>query len=249
MPVVLEPIHCPTCNETQIVRHGKSAAGKQRYKCCNPDCSRHSFIMNYTYRGYLPEVKQQISDMAVNGSGIRDTARVLNISTTTVIEELKRKERALVQVNEPLIKQLNPTSVAIVQRVEEAELDELWSFVGAKKCQRWLWHAIDHKTGQILAYVLADHKDDAFKQLKALLQPFGIQHFYSDGWGAYLRQLEQTIHTVGKSNTQKIERKHLTLRTRIKRLARKTICFSKSIRMHDIVLGLFINRFEFARAV
>ncbi len=57
------------------------------------------------------------------------------------------------------------------------------------------------------------------------------------------------MHVVGKSNTQRIERKHLTLRTRIKRLARKTICFSKSVRMHDIVLGLFINRFEFGRAV
>ena len=55
----------------------------------------------------------------------------------------------------------------------------------------------------------------------------------------------QVLHMVGKRNTQKIERKHLTLRTRIKRLARKTICFSKSIVMHDVVIGLFINRFEF----
>jgi hypothetical protein len=33
--------------------------------------------------------------------------------------------------------------------------------------------------------------------------------------------------------------------TRIKRLMRKTICFSKSIQMHDIVIGLFVNRHEF----
>ncbi len=152
-------------------------------------------------------------------------------------------------MNEPLIKQLKPTSVAIVQRVEEAELDEMWSFVGSKKYQRWLWQAIDHQTGQILAYVLADHKDDAFKQLQRLLEPFGIQHYYSDCWGAYLRGLKPSQHTVGKRNTQKIERKHLTLRTRIKRLTRETICFSKSVRMHDIVLGLFINQFEFGRVV
>jgi insertion element IS1 protein InsB len=57
--------------------------------------------------------------------------------------------------------------------------------------------------------------------------------------------LPAELHVVGKRNTQKIERKHLTLRTRIKRLARKTICFSKSERMHDIVIGLFINRYEF----
>jgi IS1 family transposase len=48
-----------------------------------------------------------------------------------------------------------------------------------------------------------------------------------------------------KRNTQQLERKHLTLRTRIKRLVHKTICFSKSTEMHDIVIGLFVNRFEF----
>jgi insertion element IS1 protein InsB len=128
-------------------------------------------------------------------------------------------------------------------------MDEMWSFVRSKQQERWLWHAIDHHTGQLLAYVLAPHQDAAFKQLKSLLTPFGITHFYTDGWGAYERHLEPEQHTVGKANTQKIERKHLTLRTRIKRLARKTICFSKSIEMHDTVIGLFINRYEFERAV
>ncbi len=56
-------------------------------------------------------------------------------------------------------------------------------------------------------------------------------------------------HTIGKRYTQKIERKHLNYRTRIKRLARKTICFSKSELMHDTVIGLFINRFEFGYSI
>lgn len=137
----------------------------------------------------------------------------------------------------------------MVVRVEEAEMDEMWSFVQSKKQQRWLWSAIDHRTGQMLAYVLAPHQDAALVELKALLAPFGLTHFYTDDWGAYSRLLDRLSHTVGKANTQKIERKHLTLRTRIKRLARKTICFSKSIWMHDIVIGLFINRYEFGRAV
>jgi integrase len=68
-------------------------------------------------------------------------------------------------------------------------------------------------------------------------------------WGAYTRHLDPEEHTPGKRNTQKIERKHLTLRTRIKRLVRKTICFSKSTQMHDIVIGLFVNRYAFGRAV
>jgi len=121
----------------------------------------------------------------------------------------------------------------------------MWSFVHSKKQQRWLWHAIDHDSGVVLAYGLAEHQDEAFIRLKALLEPFGIMQFYTDGWGAYERHLDPSLHTVGKRNTQKIERKHLTLRTRIKRLARKTICFSKSVVMHDIVIGLFLNRYEF----
>ena len=134
-------------------------------------------------------------------------------------------------------------------RCEEAELDEMWSFVGNKANQRWLWHAIDHHTGEVLAYVFGKRKDDVFKQLKDLLEPFGIQHFYTDDWGAYKRYLDQDRHSIGKADTQKIERKHLTLRTRIKRLARRTLCFSKIDTMHDIVIGLFINRFEFGNAV
>ena len=121
----------------------------------------------------------------------------------------------------------------------------MWSFVGSKKAPRWLWQALDHRTGTVLAYVFGKRQDQAFLGLKALLQPFGITRYYTDGWGAYQRHLDPELHEVGKRNTQQLERKHLTLRTRIKRLVRKTICFSRSSQMHDIVIGLFINRFEF----
>ena len=85
--------------------------------------------------------------------------------------------------------------------------------------------------------------------MKTLLVPFGITRFYTDGWGAYQRHLPPALHEVGKHHTQQLERKHLTLRTRIKRLVRKTVCFSKSIQMHDLVIGLFINRFEFGMQI
>ena len=144
----------------------------------------------------------------------------------------------------------NPSEIQVVmRRCEEAERDEMWSFVRDKSNQRWLWHAIDHRTGEVLAYVLGKRKDEVFKQLKVLLEPFGINQYYTDDWGAYERHLDAKKHHIGKRDTQKIERKHLTLRTRIKRLARKTICFSKLERMHAIVIGLFINRYEFGRAI
>jgi insertion element IS1 protein InsB len=153
-------------------------------------------------------------------------------------------------VNHRLLALLNPEEVEVVIWIaDEAEIDETWSYVGRKKDQRWLWHAIDHRTGKVLAYVFGRRQDEVFLKLKALLEPFGITRYYTDYWGAYTRHIDPDQHEPGKRHTQKIERKHLRLRTRIKRMTRKTICFSKSIQMHDIVIGLFINRYEFGLRV
>ena len=59
---------------------------------------------------------------------------------------------------------------------------------------------------------------------------------------AYERHLGVEEHEIGKRNTQKIERKNLNFRAWIKQLARRTICFSKLNKMHDIVVGLLINK-------
>jgi len=131
------------------------------------------------------------------------------------------------------------------EQIDAAELDEMWSFVQCKKKQRWLWLAIDHQTHAVLAYTFGLRKDKVFMELKALLEPFGIITYYSDDWGSYERGLSSEQHVVGKRNTQAIERKNLTFRTRIKRICRKTICYSKSVKMHDIVVGLVINILEF----
>jgi len=243
-------VRCPHCHSEQIVKRGKTDRGIQRYLCQNALCPTGSFLLDYRNLGCLPEVKQRIIDMSLNASGVRDTARSLHISPNTVLSELKKKEAVLESVNTALLRTLNPEKVAVdIERAGEAEMDEMWSFVGNKGNPRWLWHAIDHHTGAVLAYVFGRRKDEVFLKLKALLEPFGLTRFYTDYWGAYTRHLFPDVHSPGKRNTQKIERTHLTLRTRIKRLVRKTICFSKSIQMHDIVIGLFVNRYAFGRAV
>ncbi len=177
----------------------------------------------------MPEVKHQIVDMAMNASGMRDTARALHISPNTVLHELKKKETALEPVNTALVRTLHPNAITMhIERAGEAERDEMWSCVSKKGNQRWLWHAIDHTTGAVLASVSGRCKDDVFLKLKALLEPFGLTHFYTDHWGAYTWHLDPDVHSPGKRHTQKIERTYLTLRTRIKRLVHKTICFSKT---------------------
>ena len=243
-------VRCPHCHSEQVVKRGKTRRGTQRYLCQNTVCATESFLLIYRNRGCLPEVKHTIIDMSLNASGIRDTARVLQIRTDTVLSELKKKETALESVNTAFLRTLDPDDIAVdIERAGEAEMDEMWSFVGKKGNPRWLWHAIDHHTGAVLAYVFGRRKDEVFLQLKALLEPFGLTRFYTDHWGAYTRHLDADVHRQGKRNTQKIERKHLTLRTRIKRLIRKTICFSKTTQMHDIVIGLFVNRYAFGMLV
>ena len=161
-------------------------------------------------------------------------------------------------MNQSVLQSLHPEQVEVeiwradeleVRRGLSSELDEMWSYVRSKAHPRWLWHAIDHHTGKVLAYVFGRRQDTVFLELKALLEPFGITRYFTDGWGAYERHVEAEQHTVGKANTQKIESKHINLRTRIKRLVRRTICFSKTERMHDLVIGLFINRYEFGVSV
>ena len=163
---------------------------------------------------------------------------------------IKKKASALSPVNTVVVEGCCPDAITVeIRRVEAAEVDEMWSFVQSKAHQRWLWHAIDHLTGVVLAYVFGSRADEVFVELQKLLKPFGLVHFYTDAAGVYKRYLPAAAHTVGKAHTQQIERKHLTLRTRIKRLARKTICFSKSVFMHDTVIGLFVNRYEFGTLV
>jgi len=93
--MITQVLHCPYCQKTDIVRHGTTSEGKQRYRCRECRLGRgRTFLLDYTYVGQSPGVKEQIVDMAMNASGIRDTARVLHISPTTVLNELKKKSRS-----------------------------------------------------------------------------------------------------------------------------------------------------------
>jgi insertion element IS1 protein InsB len=90
-------VGCPTCQSPDVVKYGKTPDGKQRFHCRNLACQRQTFLLEYTNQGFLPEVETQIVDMALNGRGIRDTARVLNVSPTTVINTLKKGTRAAIR--------------------------------------------------------------------------------------------------------------------------------------------------------
>ena len=84
-------VQCPACGKPEVVKYGQQPNGAQRYRCTNRHCQRRIFLLQYHNTGWRPEVKQQMVEMALNGSGIRDTARVLGVSPTPEITTLKKK--------------------------------------------------------------------------------------------------------------------------------------------------------------
>ena len=87
--MVLEAVLCPACQQPEAVyRHGKTRDGRQRYRCTA--CAR-TFQRRYQHKAYEPATRARITDMALHGRGIRDTARVVGISAQTVMGELKKK--------------------------------------------------------------------------------------------------------------------------------------------------------------
>jgi insertion element IS1 protein InsB len=126
-------------------------------------------------------------------------------------------------------------------------MDEMWSFYHDKSHQIWLWWAVDHATNTPLAYTFGTREHKYLDELLSLLKPFNIGTVYADDNYAYRDKISGENLVTGKRNTQQIERNHLTLRTRVKRLCRKSICFSKDKRIHKAVIGTFINVFFFGR--
>ena len=158
------------------MKYGRASNGKARFRCQQRDRCGRTFLQRYAYPGCLPTVKQQIVEMTLKGSGIRDITRVLQVGPNTVIKELK-KAAGLSQINTSVVEGYCPDAITVeVRRVETAEVDEMWSFVQSKAHQRWLWHAIDHLSGVVLAYAFGSRVDTVFVELKKLLKPFGLEH-------------------------------------------------------------------------
>jgi insertion element IS1 protein InsB len=125
------------------------------------------------------------------------------------------------------------------------EMDEFWSYVGNKGNRRWTWYAIDRKSGIVLAWQNGKRDNETCAKLLEKMECFPIRSYSTDNWESYTSLLPAEKHFIGKANTWKIERKNLNFRTHIKRLCRKTICFSKSEEVHDKLIGIYIEKHYF----
>ena len=221
-----EIITCPACSSLNIKKNGINKQTKQRYRC--NDCGKQ-FIVKYSYRAYLKYVRELVVPMCLNGSGIRDTARVLRVSATTVMKLIREQAK-------------NLPSEKLANRIADVELDEMWSFVEKKKKQCRLWLAYSPKHRQMLAYSLGRRTDESLQKLLGKLSAVQVTRFYTDNWESYQNLIPEVRHWIGKRGTQRIERQNLNFRTHLKRLQRRTICFSKTKEMLDAVVRLYIHQ-------
>ena len=93
--MAMEAVQCPHCQSEEVVRYGRASNGKERFRCQQSKGCGRTFLRSYAYPGRLPQVKRQIVEMTLNGSGVRDIARVLQVGPNTVIKELKKSCRSI----------------------------------------------------------------------------------------------------------------------------------------------------------
>jgi IS1 family transposase len=195
---------------------------------------RRQFITDYSYRGYLSYLRELIVPMTLNGSGVRDIARVLKISINTVLKVIREQAK---ETQEP----------QLPSRLADVEVDELWSFVQQKRRQAWLWYAYSPRLHKVIGFVVGRRTDQSCQELLDKIRECQVTRFYTDDWESYQKFIPEYRHWIGKMGTQRIERQNLNFRTHLKRLHRRTICFSKSWEMHEAVIRLYVNHLNLGR--
>jgi IS1 family transposase len=207
----------------------------------NATVSKKHFRLEYRYNAWKAGIREKIAEMTLNGSGVRDTGRMLQINGNTVCAILKKTPKSnpyFLTVGE-----FNALSKLEAEIRFSAETNEFWSFAGRKSNQRWTWYVIECHSGIILAWHSGKRQDRNFLALWELLKPYPTQKYPTDAWETYSKYIPPHRHLIGKDRTWKIERKNFNFRTYLKWLNRKTVCFLKNEQIHDKVTGMYIERF------
>ena len=101
------------------------------------------------------------------------------------------------------------------------------------------------KRKRVVTYTFGPRSDNTCRRLPSLVGHFQLGFITSDDWGSYAMVVPREIQLTRKIPTQRIELNNLTLRTNIKRQARKIICFSRSFEINQNVIGAFIKKCHF----
>lgn len=212
---------CSYCDGRLIV-HGKTNSGKTRYKCKN--CHKTQ-VGYYAYRAYHKNVNHQITQFIKEGLGIRSISRVLKISTTTLLRRI--------------IAIAKRTMLPIIIKGRSYEVDELRTFVKRKDKLIWIVYALERASRQVVTFSVGGRTNKTLNVVLKTLTLSDARRIYTDKLINYRYLVDHFIHRTDVYCTNHIERKNLTLRTHLKRLNRRTICFSRSIAMLHACLMIY----------
>lgn len=214
-------MECKYCGGT-CVKDGTQNNGRQRYKC--KSCHRKQQAL-YSYNAYQKGINDEIVTLTQEGVGIRSTARILNISPTTLLSRIVQIAHTISRP--PVINQ------------RTYEVDEIKSFVRRKSEHIWIAYALDRKSKQVVSYNIGLRTNATLNVVLETLRLSDAKRVYTDRLRNYRSLIETKIHRTSLYGTNHIERHNLTIRTHLKRLARKTICFSRSAVILSAILKIY----------
>ena len=201
---------CKYCHQSDVLKKGKRKQ-IQRYFCKN--CSRY-FQESYKYKAYSEDTNDLIISLLKEGCSVRGISRVVKITTKTVLSRMLKISK---QIKIPYFDKLGC----------KFEVDELWSFIGNKDNVAWITYAIEKQTRDVIDFLVGRKTTENIRPLINKLLLLKPKRIYTDRLNIYPSLIPAAIHKRFQYCTNRIERKNLTLRTHIKRLSRKTICFSR----------------------
>lgn len=158
--------------------------------------------------------------------GIRSTARVLQISTTTLLKRILLVAKSIKQPMIPMGK--------------EYEVDELCTYIGDKNRRVWLVCALERKSRKIVSFNIGRRTSQTLKKVTEGLHLSQAKKIFTDKLPSYKTLINRKVHKTIQYGTNHLERFHLTLRTHLKRLNRRTICYSKSVLVLNAVLRIYL---------
>ncbi|HVD97384.1 MAG TPA: IS1 family transposase [Cytophagaceae bacterium] len=217
---------CKSC-EGACIKFGMYRNGDQRFRC--KSCHRCQKEV-YVYLGCEQGIEKDIEKLTNESCSIRSISRILKVSTTKVIKTIRELWKSYKREKR------------VILFGREYELDEMRTFVGNKQKKYWIVYAIDRATKEVVDFKVGKRNNRTLKRVVDTLLLAKAKKIYTDGLKSYKTLIPESIHKVGKYKINKIERNNLSVRTHLKRLSRKTICFSKSVSMLEATLGLYFMK-------
>lgn len=214
-------IKCNFCSG-KCIKNGFQSNGNQRYKCCVCQKRQQS---GYGYNAYKNNINQDIILLTKEGLGIRSTARILQISTTTL---LKRIIAIAKNIQQP-----------IISKGKTYEVDEMCTYIHHKRNFIWLVYALERDSKRVVSFNVGKRTNKTLSRVLTTLKLSEAKKIFTDRLKNYRYLIEEKLHSIKRFGTNHIERKNLTLRTHLKRLNRRTICFSKSLVVLVSVLKIY----------